>query len=105
RGQFYYEHDRPFKWVRAILERRFHRLYRQAALAFCTSEGMKEFLGPHPNSHVLYPLGARRTVENSAAEKPLPFTIPIKSNDKRRLLYTGTALGPYGRLPRARAKE
>jgi glycosyltransferase involved in cell wall biosynthesis len=105
RGQFYYEHDRPFKWVRAVLERRFRRLYRQAALAFCTSEGMKEFLGPHPNSHVLYPLGARRTVENSAAEKPFPQMSPAKSNDKRRLLYTGTAFGSYGRLLRALAKE
>lgn len=69
RGQFYYDFEKPYFWARPILERRFRRLYREANLAFCTSEGMKEFLGPHPNSHVLYPIGARdeSSVESRAS--------------------------------------
>jgi glycosyltransferase involved in cell wall biosynthesis len=105
RGQYYYEHERPFLWVRAFLEKRFRKLHEQAALVFCTSEGMKEFLGPHPNSHVLYPIGAKRTACGSAVEMTREIISPIKSHRKRRLLYTGTAFGSYGRLLRALAGE
>jgi hypothetical protein len=43
---------------RSSIERAFRRFYRDCDLAFCTSEGMLEALGPHPNAHVLYPTGA-----------------------------------------------
>ena len=46
-------------WVRSTLERRFRAFYRECDLAWCTCEGMREELGPHPNAHVLYPIGAR----------------------------------------------
>jgi len=39
------------------IEESFRRLYHECDLAFCTSEGMREALGPHPNAHVLYPTG------------------------------------------------
>ena len=42
------------RWI----EKRFRRFYREADLALCTCEGMHEALGPHPNAHVLYPMGA-----------------------------------------------
>lgn len=43
---------------RHAIERRFRRFYRECDLALCTSDGMKEALGPHPNAHVWYPCGA-----------------------------------------------
>jgi hypothetical protein len=45
-------------YFRGSIERVFRKFYRDCDLAFCTSEGMLEALGPHPNAHVLYPTGA-----------------------------------------------
>jgi hypothetical protein len=42
---------------RRSIERGFRNFYRDCDLAFCTSEGMLEALGPHPNANVLYPIG------------------------------------------------
>jgi hypothetical protein len=96
RGQFYYPQETPFRPLVPLLERRFRRLYREAALAFCTSEGMREFLGPHPNSHVLYPIGSGEAGAPmtwlAAPESPAP------QPGKRQLVYTGTAFGSYGRM-------
>jgi hypothetical protein len=44
-------------YFRRSIERGFRKFYRDCDLAFCTSEGMLEALGPHPNAHVLYPIG------------------------------------------------
>jgi hypothetical protein len=49
----------PHRTFHAAIERRFRRFYRDADLALCTCEGMREALGPHPRSHILYPIGAR----------------------------------------------
>jgi hypothetical protein len=46
-------------YFRASIEKAFRRFYRDCDLAFCTSEGMLEALGPHPNAHVLHPTGDR----------------------------------------------
>ncbi len=43
-------------WVTPIIDRSFRKLYRDADLAFCISEGMREELGPHRNSHVVPPI-------------------------------------------------
>jgi glycosyltransferase involved in cell wall biosynthesis len=43
----------PFRW---ILKRKFQNLYKRSNVALCVSEGMKKALGPHPSSHVLYPI-------------------------------------------------
>jgi len=43
---------------RAPVEKRFRRFYREADLALCTSDGMREALGEHSNAHVWYPTGA-----------------------------------------------
>jgi hypothetical protein len=171
RGQFYYDFEKPYFWARPILERRFRRLYREANLAFCTSEGMREFLGPHPNSHVLYPIGANdgegkaETLKSeklkgegttnhtnlhenfqpqsspgagapvsesliSSADGPASSTATTHSQTdkapeaalaldsgrstlnsivakrrKKRLIYTGTAFGSYGKMLRELARE
>lgn len=92
RGQFYLPQEIPFSPLVPLLERRFRRLYRHADLAFCTSEGMRDFLGSHPNSHVLYPVGAAVPTPSTAAAPP------SGSDGRRQLIYTGTAFGSYGRM-------
>jgi hypothetical protein len=50
---------------------------------------MQEMLGPHPNSHVIYPMpGRHRTPENSR----------LPSNGKFRLVYVGSVENFYGRM-------
>jgi glycosyltransferase involved in cell wall biosynthesis len=49
----------PHPVYHSLIEQRFRRFYREADLALCTCEGMRDALGPHPNSHILYPIGAR----------------------------------------------
>ena len=45
--------------LKKIIERRFQYLYQQSDLALCVSEGMRQHLGTHANSHVLYPIPAQ----------------------------------------------
>jgi glycosyltransferase involved in cell wall biosynthesis len=77
------------KFVQRILSQRYRDLYATCDLAFCTSEGMQEMLGPHPNSHVLYPMPGRHSVP----EKFWP-----RSNGKFRLIYVGSVENFYGRM-------
>jgi len=77
------------KSTQAILSRRYRALYAACDLAFCTSDGMQEMLGPHPNSHVLYPMPGRHSVP----EKFWP-----RSNGKFRLVYVGSIENFYGRM-------
>jgi len=71
------------------LSRRFRELYSVCDLAFCTSDGMQEVLGPHPNSHVIYPMPGRYRVP----EKPF-----APSTGKFRLVYVGSVQNFYGRM-------
>jgi hypothetical protein len=77
------------KSTQRILSQRYHELYAACDLAFCTSDGMQEMLGPHPNSHVIYPLPGRYRVP----EKSWP-----PSNGKFRLAYVGSVENFYGRM-------
>ena len=72
-----------------ILSQRYHELYAACDLALCTSDGMQEMLGPHPNSHVIYPMPGRHRVP----EKSWP-----PSNGKFRLAYVGSVENFYGRM-------
>jgi glycosyltransferase involved in cell wall biosynthesis len=77
------------EWSRAILSRRYRALYQKADLAICTSDGMKEELGNHPNSHVVYPMPAPVSPPpNRKREPSQPF----------RLAYVGSVRGGYGRM-------
>ncbi|MGC1322451.1 MAG: hypothetical protein WA849_09730 [Candidatus Udaeobacter sp.] len=83
----HYGHNR----TRGVLSRRYRELYAACDLAFCTSDGMQEMLGPHPNSHVIYPMPGKHRVpvENSWR----------RSNGKFRLVYVGGAVDNfYGRM-------
>jgi glycosyltransferase involved in cell wall biosynthesis len=74
----------------SMIERRFRRFYREADLALCTCEGMREALGPHPNAHILYPLGAR-------LPEMLPSFTPFVGNGRTFVVvFAGSLADWYG---------
>lgn len=77
------------KSTQRILSQRYRELYAACDLAFCTSDGMQEMLGPHPNSHVIYPMPGRRVVPGKAW--------PPRSG-KFRVVYVGSGEYFYGRM-------
>ena len=91
RGQFHAPSEQPFPMVRVLLERRFRRMYRASALAFCTSEGMRRFLGHHNNSVVLFPCPDKR--------RETTRNIVIRTQHARpvQITYAGTLFGEYGK--------
>ncbi len=78
------------KWTQQILSRRYRELYAACDLAFCTSDGMQELLGPHPNSHVIYPMPGRSGVAVEKAGLP--------RSGKFRVAYVGSVENFYGRM-------
>ena len=72
-----------------ILSRRFRKLYVACDLAICGSDGMQEVLGPHPNTHVIYPMPGKHCIP----EKLWP-----PSRGKFRLVYVGSVQNFYGRM-------
>jgi glycosyltransferase involved in cell wall biosynthesis len=80
------------QWTQNILSRRYRELYAACDLAFCTSDGMKEVLGPHPNCHVIYPMPGKHRV---------PEVIYPPKTSKFRLVYVGVAENFYGRMIRS----
>jgi glycosyl transferase family 1 len=88
----HYGHD----WTQQILSRRYRELFAACDLAFCTSDGMQEMLGAHPNSHLIYPMPGRHRMP----EKPWP-----PSNGKFRLVYVGAVQNFYGRMLCSLIKE
>ena len=77
------------KSTQRILSQRYRELYAACDLAFCTSDGMQEVLGPHRNSHVIYPMPGRHVVSEQAWPR---------SNGKFRLAYVGSVENFYGRM-------
>src|SRR5256714_2769900 len=77
------------EFTQRVLSRRYRELYSACDLAFCISDGMQEVLGPHLNSHVIYPMPGRYSV----SENPWP-----PSTGKFRLVYVGSAQNFYGRM-------
>src|SRR5882724_4781754 len=77
------------KSTRRILSQRYRELYAACDLAFCTSDGMQEMLGPHPNSHVIYPMPGRHRVPERAW--------PPRTG-KFRVVYVGSVENFYGRM-------
>jgi glycosyltransferase involved in cell wall biosynthesis len=71
-------------------------MYASCDLAFCTSDGMQEVLGPHPNSHVIYPMPGWHKVP----EKTFP-----PATGKFRIVYVGAAENFYGRMLRSLMHE
>jgi hypothetical protein len=78
------------KSTQEILSRRYRELYAACDLAFCTSDGMQEVLGPHPNSHVIYPMPGKSSVLVEKAGPP--------RSGKFRVAYVGSVENLYGRM-------
>jgi len=78
------------KFTQEILKRRYRELYAACDLGFCTSEGMQEMLGPHPNSHVIYPMPGKSSVPVEKARSP--------RSGKFRVAYVGSVENFYGRM-------
>ena len=75
---------------RGSIERAFRKFYRDCDLAFCTSEGMREALGPHPNVHVLYPTGGRMP---GVEREFVPFT---PDGNPATVFFAGSLSAWYG---------
>jgi len=97
-SQYWSESERPFPWIRKVIERRFRKMYKASSLAFCTSDGMKEFLGPHANAVILFPCPGH------SPQDVTPACVPDGSRPVR-VLYAGTIVGDYGRSVLALAKQ
>jgi len=77
-------------YFRGSIEKAFRKFYRDCDLAFCTSEGMLEALGPHPNAHVLYPIGS------SMLDNDCEF-IPFAPNGRpATVFFAGSLSAWYG---------
>ncbi|MEP3477685.1 MAG: glycosyltransferase [Fuerstiella sp.] len=70
----------------AKIEKQFRELYQRSSLALCVSEGMREHLGDHPNSHVLLPIPSQTS---------LPTRSTGKCGNPIRVAYAGN-LSEYG---------
>jgi glycosyltransferase involved in cell wall biosynthesis len=78
------------KSTQETLSRRYRELYAACDLAFCTSDGMQETLGSHPNSHVIYPMPGNFPVRELKPCAP--------ANGKFRLAFVGSVQNFYGRM-------
>jgi hypothetical protein len=76
--------------LRGVAEKAFRHLYRSCDLALCTSEGMRDALGSHPNAHVLYPIGATLTSQT------VEFTPYQPESGPARVAFTGNVGNWYG---------
>jgi hypothetical protein len=97
RAQFFAPGEVPYPITRAVLESRFRRFYHASRVAFCTSEGFKKFLGPHPDAPVLYPCPAPRPKER-------PIVSPPNADRPLRIVYGGTLVRYYGEMMLSLAK-
>lgn len=88
-NQYWSETERPFRPIRRLIERRFRRMYAASKLAFCTSDGMRKFLGPHPNAVTLLPCPRR------LQSKIRPMHRDVRA-EPLRVVYAGTTTGDYG---------
>jgi glycosyltransferase involved in cell wall biosynthesis len=76
--------------LKPAVERAFRNFYQDCDLAWCTSEGMREALGPHRNAQVLYPVGAQ--------PEPLPEGRPATGKEKFVAVFAGNLSDWYGRM-------
>ena len=97
-NQYWSESERPFLPVRRLIERRFRRMYAASELAFCTSDGMKEFLGPHRNAVTLFPCPGNAPTNVPAARAP-------HGSKPLRVVYAGTIASDYGRSVLSLARQ
>jgi hypothetical protein len=96
-NQYWSESERPYPWVRRVIERRLRKMYAASALAFCTSDGMKEFLGPHSNAVTLFPC--------PASAMDVPAALGPSGSKRLRVVYAGTISADYGQSVLSLARQ
>jgi glycosyltransferase involved in cell wall biosynthesis len=77
----------PF--LRPVLERQMRDLARVSSICLCCSPAMRDFLGPHRASHVLYPIPAQQRL------LPITPSAPTGQDAAFRVVYFGN-LQEYG---------
>jgi Glycosyltransferase Family 4 len=97
-NEYWSESERPYPRIRRVIERRLRQMYSISAIAFCSSEGMKEFLGPDANAVTLFPCPGR-----PSAHVP-PAGVP-RGSRPLRVLYAGTIAGDCGRSVLSLARQ
>jgi glycosyltransferase involved in cell wall biosynthesis len=75
-------------FAQKILVRRFKQLYQRSKLVFCVNEEIRQALGTHPNTHILYPIP-----DSLIDEYPL---VTWAENHSFTVMYAGTLCGIYG---------
>jgi glycosyltransferase involved in cell wall biosynthesis len=95
---YWSESERPFPPIRRLIEHRFRRMYAASELAFCTSEGMKEFLGPHRKAVTLFPCPGNAPTNVSAASAQ-------HRSKPCRVVYAGTIASDYGQSVLSLARQ
>jgi glycosyltransferase involved in cell wall biosynthesis len=95
---YWSESERPFPPIRRLIEHRFRRMYALSELAFCTSDGMKEFLGPHRNAVTLFPCPGSTPRNVSAAGAS-------HGSKRLRVVYAGTIASDYGQSVLSLARQ
>lgn len=70
----------------------FRRFYRRCEVALCTSEGMRNELGHHPNAHVLYPCGSMDELCDDREYAPRPLS------ERFSVGFGGNLFGWYGEM-------
>ncbi|QIR37990.1 glycosyltransferase family 4 protein [Tolypothrix sp. PCC 7910] len=89
RGQFYSQNEAPYLPIRSILEERLRHIYKHSRIAFCTSEGFRNFLGDHPCAPILYPCPGKQTSLR-------PSIKYVENKEPINLIYAGTTVRYYG---------
>ena len=77
------------KPINRMIENRFRQLYRESDLALCTSDGMRETLGEHPNAYVWYPTGA------PIPEEPTNYSPAVANQASPLKVFFGGSLGDW----------
>lgn len=78
-------------YFRSRLEKKFRNFYHNCDLAWCTSEGMRDELGAHPNAQILYPVGARPQITATGLEQ-------TGASDRFVIAFAGNLSDWYGRM-------
>lgn len=69
-----------YLWLRRYLNNKFVSLYNSATVSICVCDGMRQRLGPHPNSRVVFPM---------PEERKAPVVIKERKGGLFRVCYLG----------------
>ena len=85
------------EWTVPFMDRMYRRLYREADVAFCISDGMLEELGPHHNAHVVYPTPSIERGVGSAMQSAPTESGKQSEGGAFEFLFAGNLAHWYGK--------